>query len=74
MEQIVEALEKEGSEWSIETLKALKAVSPTSLKVTLQQLRAGANLTLGQCFKMEYHLVQKFLVCRKNNNKEIYIR
>ncbi|KAJ8655651.1 hypothetical protein O0I10_008740 [Lichtheimia ornata] len=61
MEQIVEALEKEGSEWSIETLKALKAVSPTSLKVTLQQLRAGANLTLGQCFKMEYHLVQKFL-------------
>ena len=62
VEEIFAAVEKEDSEWGKETLKLLKGVSPTSLKITLQQLRTGATLTLGQCFKMEYHLVQKFLV------------
>ncbi|CAO3652031.1 unnamed protein product [Cunninghamella echinulata] len=47
--------------WAKETVKYLNAMSPTSLKVTLQQIRSGATLTIGQCFKMEYHLVQKFL-------------
>ncbi|KAG2225376.1 hypothetical protein INT45_005620 [Circinella minor] len=61
VEEIFAAVEKEDSEWGKETLKLLKGVSPTSLKITLQQLRTGATLTLGQCFKMEYHLVQKFL-------------
>lgn len=62
VEEIVDALQKEDSEWAKETLKLMGNVSPTSLKVTLQQLRTGANLTLGECFKMEYRLVQKFLV------------
>ncbi|KAI8993129.1 ClpP/crotonase-like domain-containing protein [Pilobolus umbonatus] len=62
IEQIVDALEKETeTDITKEALKALKAMSPTSLKVTLQQLRSGAALSLAQCFKMEYHLVQKFL-------------
>ncbi|KAI7890271.1 ClpP/crotonase-like domain-containing protein [Mucor mucedo] len=62
VEQIVAAVEKEEeSEWKTETLKALNKMSPTSLKVTLQQLRNGSTLSLAQCFKMEYHLVQKFL-------------
>ncbi|KAI8356120.1 ClpP/crotonase-like domain-containing protein [Choanephora cucurbitarum] len=59
--EIVEALEKENSDWAKETLDLLHAMSPTSLKVTLQQIRNGATLSLAQCFKMEYHLVQKFL-------------
>lgn len=62
MEEIYAAVEKEGdTAWAKDTLKLLNSVSPTSLKVTLMQLRTGANLSLGQCFKMEYHLVQKFL-------------
>ncbi|KAI7883088.1 ClpP/crotonase [Lichtheimia hyalospora FSU 10163] len=61
VEEIIDALQKEDSEWAKETLKLMGNVSPTSLKVTLQQLRTGANLTLGECFKMEYRLVQKFL-------------
>ncbi|KAI9485455.1 MAG: ClpP/crotonase-like domain-containing protein [Benjaminiella poitrasii] len=60
--EIMKQLEKEDeSDWKHEALKLMQAVSPTSLKVTLQQLRNGATLSLGQCFKMEYHLVQKFL-------------
>ncbi|EIE75709.1 hypothetical protein G6F46_007991 [Rhizopus delemar] len=60
--EIVKAIEKEEeSEWKEETLKLLSSMSPTSLKVTLQQIRNGSALSLAQCFKMEYHLVQKFL-------------
>ncbi|KAG0737458.1 hypothetical protein G6F57_003367 [Rhizopus arrhizus] len=60
--EIVKAIEKEEeSEWKKETLKLLSSMSPTSLKVTLQQIRNGSALSLAQCFKMEYHLVQKFL-------------
>ncbi|KAI7902948.1 ClpP/crotonase-like domain-containing protein [Cokeromyces recurvatus] len=60
--EIMNQLQQEpDSEWKQDTLKLMNAVSPTSLKVTLQQLRYGASLSLGQCFKMEYHLVQKFL-------------
>jgi 3-hydroxyisobutyryl-CoA hydrolase len=62
VEEIIQALEKEPeSAWQKETLKFLNSMSPTSLKVTLQQIRNGATLSLGQCFKMEYHLVQKFI-------------
>lgn len=62
VEEIIAAVEKEeDSEWKKETLKALSNMSPTSLKVTLQQIRNGSTLSLAQCFKMEYHLVQKFL-------------
>ncbi|KAG2190108.1 hypothetical protein INT46_002420 [Mucor plumbeus] len=60
--EIVAALEKEPeTEFTKETLSLLNSMSPTSLKVTLQQIRNGASLSLAQCFKMEYHLVQKFL-------------
>ncbi|KAI9272547.1 ClpP/crotonase-like domain-containing protein [Sporodiniella umbellata] len=62
VEAILQALEKEEpTEWTQETLKALKSMSPTSLKVSLLQIRSGKALSLAQCFKMEYHLVQKFL-------------
>jgi Enoyl-CoA hydratase/isomerase len=36
--------------------------SPTSLRVILKLLRAGANKSLGECLQMEYDLVQKFMV------------
>ncbi|KAG2232708.1 ClpP/crotonase-like domain-containing protein [Thamnidium elegans] len=62
MAEIMTALTKEPeTAWTKETIAALNKMSPTSLKVTLQQLRNGATLSLAQCFKMEYHLVQKFL-------------
>ncbi|KAL0083547.1 ClpP/crotonase-like domain-containing protein [Phycomyces blakesleeanus] len=60
VEEIIGALEKEDSAWGASTLKLLNKMSPTSLKVTLQQLRNGASLSIGQSFKMEFHLVQKF--------------
>jgi len=43
VEEIVAALEADGSDWASAQLATLKTKSPQSLKVTLRQLRLGAN-------------------------------
>ncbi len=44
-------------EWAARTAAALERASPTMLKVTLEQLRRGASMTLAECFRMELNLV-----------------
>jgi len=44
-------------EWAARTVGALERASPTMLKVTLEQLRRGASMTLAECFRMELNLV-----------------
>ncbi|KAG0202184.1 hypothetical protein BGX28_005206 [Mortierella sp. GBA30] len=61
IEEIVAALEKENTPFAEKTLKTLRAVSPTSLKVTLQQIREGAHLGIADCFRMEHQLARQFL-------------
>ncbi|RUS22253.1 ClpP/crotonase-like domain-containing protein [Endogone sp. FLAS-F59071] len=62
VDEIIEALGKEETYWAKTTTDTLLKMSPTSLKVTLQQLRKGKQLGIADCFKMEFNLVQKFLV------------
>ncbi|XP_035221255.1 3-hydroxyisobutyryl-CoA hydrolase, mitochondrial-like [Stegodyphus dumicola] len=61
VESVMEALKKEGSEWSRKQHETMRKLSPTSLKVAFQQLKRGANLTLQDCLKMEYRLCQRFM-------------
>jgi enoyl-CoA hydratase len=61
IEEIIAALEGEGSEWAENTLETLRACSPTSLKVTVAQLRQGAGLDFDQAMIVEYRLSQAFL-------------
>jgi 3-hydroxyisobutyryl-CoA hydrolase len=64
VEAILEALDREkATSFTRETKSKMLHYSPTSLRVILKLLRAGAKMTLGDCLKMEYDLVQKFLVC-----------
>lgn len=56
VEEIIENLEKDGSEWARKTKEGLLKMSPTSLKVTLKQLSLGAKSTFADCFKMEFRL------------------
>ena len=57
IEAIFAALEAEGSDWARTQLAVLKTKSPQSLKVTLRQLRTGANLTtFADNMAMEYRL------------------
>ncbi|CAG8548710.1 7782_t:CDS:2, partial [Scutellospora calospora] len=61
VEDILKALEQENSDWSRKTINTILQMSPTSLKVTLKELRKGKNMDITDCLKMEYRLAQKFL-------------
>ncbi|KYR02382.1 3-hydroxyisobutyryl-Coenzyme A hydrolase [Tieghemostelium lacteum] len=65
VEDIIASLEKEGTDWSKQTVNTLKSVSPTSLKVVYEQLQRGKSLSLDECLKMEYRMSQVFV---RNND------
>ena len=62
VEAIVASLEAERGDafttWARRTLDALARRSPTMLKVTLEQLRRGATMSLAECLRMELGLVR----------------
>jgi enoyl-CoA hydratase/carnithine racemase len=60
VEQIIDALKQEKSEWARTTLETLNRVSPTSLKVTLRMLREAPRDREG-CFALEHRLSSRFL-------------
>jgi enoyl-CoA hydratase/carnithine racemase len=61
VEAILAALESEQrpdyAAWAARTAQALRKRSPTMLKVTLEQLRRGAGLSLADCLRMELNLI-----------------
>jgi enoyl-CoA hydratase len=55
VEEIVAALEQDGSDFALATLKAMAEKSPRGLKVTLKLLRLGrASKSLEECLSREY--------------------
>ena len=57
LEDIFAALEADGSAWALAQLDTLKTKSPQSLKVTLRQLRTGAQMkSFADNMAMEYRL------------------
>jgi 3-hydroxyisobutyryl-CoA hydrolase len=67
VEEIIAALEsrKKGkpfiAEWARNTLKTMSIRSPTSLKVTLQQLRYGAKWDIDETFIREHAMAAHFM-------------
>lgn len=59
VEGIVDALEKDSSEWARGLLKTLKEVSPTGLKITRKEILNGKSLSLNECLMMEYRLAYR---------------
>ena len=59
VEAIIENLEKVDDDWSKKTVKLMGRMSPISMKVTLQMVRSGKELSLEDCLKMEYRLVRR---------------
>ncbi|OMH80941.1 putative 3-hydroxyisobutyryl-CoA hydrolase 3 [Zancudomyces culisetae] len=55
IEDIMGALKRETDmqEWAVVTIEEMKKRSPTSLKVTLELLRRGRNMSLKACLEME---------------------
>ena len=61
IEQIIENLEKQDNEFGRQSLELLENKSPTSLKVTLEQIRRGAKAKdFGETMTMEYRMSQHF--------------
>lgn len=61
VEEVVARLETEEGEWAVAALKVLGRNSPTSLKISLRQLRLGRNMDYDSCVTMEYRLSQRSL-------------
>ena len=60
LENIISNLEKDASDWSKQQLKLLGKMSPTSLKIAIRQLELGHNMSLKECFEMEYRMGLRF--------------
>lgn len=56
VEEIYENLHHEGSDWSMNTIRVLNKMSPTSLKVTHRSITNGRNISLEECLKTEFRL------------------
>jgi enoyl-CoA hydratase/carnithine racemase len=63
VEEIVRSLagerRPEYAPWARRTAEGLARRSPTMLKVTLEQLRRGATMSLAECFRMELNLIER---------------
>uniref|UniRef100_A0A0K0E7U6 3-hydroxyisobutyryl-CoA hydrolase, mitochondrial n=1 Tax=Strongyloides stercoralis TaxID=6248 RepID=A0A0K0E7U6_STRER len=60
-EGIIKNLENDNSEWSKSQLEILSKMSPTSLKITFEQLKRGKTMEHSEVFPMEYRLTQRFM-------------
>ncbi len=58
VEAILAALDADGSDWAKAQAETLRHKSPTSLKITLAQLRGGKALDIAAVFVREYRLSQ----------------
>jgi 3-hydroxyisobutyryl-CoA hydrolase len=61
LEKVIES-NTEHSAWAQRTLDGLKQRSPTSLVVSLEQIRRGKTMKIDQIFRMELRIVSEFLV------------
>lgn len=61
VENILNSLQDEGTDWSLAQAQILMAKSPTSLKITFEQLRQGRDLSFEDCMKMEFRIVSRVL-------------
>lgn len=62
VEQILAALDAGDDAWAADQRKILSSKSPTAMKVTLHQIRAGAGLSFEECMKMEWRIANRCAV------------
>ena len=55
------SLTEAGDTWCEGALKSIEKASPSSLRVTLEQMRRGKDMPLRECLKMEFRLLNRFL-------------
>lgn len=61
VEEILAALDADGSAFAVEAAATIRTKSPTSLKVTLRQMREGRTRDFEDCMRMEFRLTSRFV-------------
>jgi enoyl-CoA hydratase len=61
IEEILAALDADGGAFAAATAATVRTMSPTSLKLTLREIRKGRALGIDDCLRMEYRLSQSVL-------------
>jgi enoyl-CoA hydratase len=61
VEAILAALDKTPGTFASETAATIRAMSPTSCKITLEEMQRGRSLSFDDCMRMEYRLTQSVL-------------
>lgn len=61
VEKIIAALREEKIPWTQQVADTIETKSPTSLKVTLQELQRGSLMEFDDCMRMEFRLANHFL-------------
>lgn len=61
IEGILAALDRRQDEWSRSKVAAIRAKSPSSLKISHRQLRNGRSLDFDDCMRMEFRMVNRVI-------------
>jgi enoyl-CoA hydratase len=61
IEDILAALDNEGTGWSQKTAAIIRTKSPTSLKIALEQVRRGAQWDFVDCMRAEFRIVSRIV-------------
>jgi enoyl-CoA hydratase len=61
VEAILERLERDGSEWALDTAATIRAKSPTASKLAFRQIREGKALAFDDCMRMEFRMVNRVI-------------
>ncbi len=61
VEAILDSLEGDGSEWAAKTAQTIRTKSPTSLKITFRQIRAGGERDFDDCMRLEWRMVNRVI-------------
>ncbi|MDF2366491.1 enoyl-CoA hydratase/isomerase family protein, partial [Sneathiella sp.] len=58
---IVESLQSDGDAFAAKTAESLLTKSPTSMKLTFEQLRRGKTLDFDDCMRLEFRMVGRVI-------------
>ncbi|XP_029169426.1 3-hydroxyisobutyryl-CoA hydrolase, mitochondrial isoform X2 [Nylanderia fulva] len=62
VEEIIERLKKDNSEWAQKNVKILLKMSPSSLKISKKAIDEGNGKSLAECLEIEYRLAYTSLI------------
>lgn len=66
VEDILAALNRKPTDWAARQAATLRTKSPTSLKLTFEQMRRGSMMSFDECLKMEFRLVSRIVLDGKD--------